>query len=229
VAGTLGLVTLWIRSAVAESEIFQHQKPHQRTNLFATLIGQHRRAAIRVIGIAMAGNLLSYLWLVHYPTFVHVETGMPLRTALLANIIAVGVTLPLIPFFGSLSDRVGRRPILLGFALGSALFAWPSFALVTNDFLSVLLLQTIAMVLLSGFAATCATAMAEQFPAEVRTTGVGFPYALSVTMFGGTAPYISTALTSWGYGQHAWIYVVMVCLISATVYATMPETKGKGL
>ena len=229
IAGTLGLVALWIRSAVAESEIFQHQKPQQRANPFAILVGRHRRAALRVIGIAMAGNLLNYLWLVHYPTYVHVETGMPLRQALLVNVIAIAVSLALIPFLGALSDRIGRRPILLAFALGSAMFAWPSFALVTNDFGSALLLQTTAMVLLSGFAATCATVMAEQFPAEVRTTGVGFPYALSVTLFGGTAPYISTALTSWGYGQYAWIYVAAVCLTSAFVYATMPETRGKAL
>jgi MHS family alpha-ketoglutarate permease-like MFS transporter len=225
----LGLVALWIRSAVAESEIFQHHKPQQRVNPFRILVGRHRRAALRVIGIAMAGNLLNYLWLVHYPTYVHVETGMPLRQALLVNVIAIGVSLLLIPSLGALSDRIGRRPILLAFALGSAIFAWPSFALVTNDFGSALLLQTIAMVLLSGFAATCATVMAEQFPAEVRTTGVGFAYALSVTIFGGTAPYISTALASWGYGQYAWVYVVAVCLTSAFVYATMPETKGKAL
>jgi MFS transporter, MHS family, alpha-ketoglutarate permease len=229
IAGALGLVALWIRSAVAESEIFQHQEPHRRANPFVILIGQHRRAALRVIGIAMAGNLLSYLWLVHYPTYVHVETGMPLRDALLANVIAISVSLVLIPIFGALSDRIGRRPILLAFALGSAIFAWPSFALVTNDFGLIVLLQTIAMVLLSGFAATCATVMAEQFPVEVRTTGVGFPYALSVTMFGGTAPYISTALTSWGYGQFTWIYVVVICVTSAFVYATMPETSGKSL
>jgi MHS family alpha-ketoglutarate permease-like MFS transporter len=177
----------------------------------------------------LRGNLLNYLWLVHYPTYIHVETGMPLRQALLASVTAIGVSLLLIPFLGALSDRIGRRPILLAFALGSAIFACPSFALVTNDFGAALLLQTIAMVLLSGFAATCATVMAEQFPAEVRTTGVGFPYALSVTLFGGTVPYVSTALTSWGFGQYTWIYVVAVCLTSAFVYATMPETRGKAL
>lgn len=229
IAGMLGLVALWIRSAVDESEIFRRQKPQSRAHPFAVLIGRHRRAALRVIGIAMAGNLLNYLWLVYYPTYVHIETGMPLRQALLANMIAIGGSLALIPFLGALSDRIGRRPILLAFALGSAVFAWPSFALVTNDFGSILLLQAIAVLLLSGFAATCATVMAEQFPAEVRTTGVGFPFALSVTLFGGTAPYVSTAMTSWGYGQYTWIYVVVVCLTSASVYATMPETSGKAL
>ncbi|MEH2474289.1 MHS family alpha-ketoglutarate permease-like MFS transporter [Nitrobacteraceae bacterium AZCC 2299] len=230
-AGAMGLVVLWIRSAVAESEIFMHRAATQGRNVnpFRTLLGKHRGATFRVIGIAMAGNLLNYLWLVHYPTFIHVQTGMPLQYALLASIIAIGVSLLIIPSLGKLADRIGRKPVLLGFALGSAMFAWPSFALVANDFGRILLLNVIAMSLLSGFAATCATVMAEQFPAEVRATGVGFPFALSVTIFGGTAPYISTALASWGYGTYTWIYVAAVCLTSAAVYATMPETKGKEL
>jgi MFS transporter, MHS family, alpha-ketoglutarate permease len=231
VAGGMGLVTLWIRSAVGETEIFKHRRrrPDAGLNPFRSLLGEHRGAALRVIGIAMAGNLLNYLWLVHYPTYVHTTTGMPLRPALLASMIAITVSLLIIPFVGILADRVGRKPVLLTFALGSMLFAWPSLALVENDFGRILLLQTIAMVLLSGFAATCATVMAEQFPAEVRATGVGFPYAISVTLFGGTAPYVVTALGSWNYGNYTWVYIAAVCAVGAVVYARMPETKGVDL
>jgi MHS family alpha-ketoglutarate permease-like MFS transporter len=229
VAGAMGLVALWIRSAVGETEIFKHrarQSGQQHTNPFRSLLGQHRGAALRVIGIAMAGNLLNYLWLVHYPTYVHTTTGMSLRSALLASMIAITVSLLIIPFVGILADRIGRKPVLLAFALGSMLFAWPSLALVENHFGRILVLQTIAMVLLSGFAATCATVMAEQFPAEVRATGVGFPYAVSVTLFGGTAPYVVTALGSWGYANYTWAYITVVCAVGAIVYARMPETKG---
>jgi MHS family alpha-ketoglutarate permease-like MFS transporter len=228
VAGTMGLVTLWIRSAVSETEIFKEHVPgsDRHENAFRSLLGQHRGAAVRVVGIAMAGNLLNYLWLVHYPTYVHATTDMPLRSALLASMIAITVSLLAVPFVGIIADRIGRKPVLLTFGLGSMVFAWPSLALVENDFTRILLLQTIAMVLLSGFAATCATVMAEQFPVEVRATGVGFPYAVSVTLFGGTAPYIVTALGSWGYGSYTWVYVAAVCAVSAIVYARMPETKG---
>jgi MFS transporter, MHS family, alpha-ketoglutarate permease len=228
VAGAMGLVALWIRSTVDETEIFKHHARQfdQHTNPFRSLLGQHRSAALRVIGIAMAGNLLNYLWLVHYPTYVHTTTGMPLRSALLASMIAITVSLLAIPFVGILADRIGRKPVLLAFAIGSMLFAWPSLALVENNFERILVLQTIAMLLLSGFAATCATVMAEQFPAEVRATGVGFPYAVSVTLFGGTAPYVVTALGSWSYGNYTWVYVAAVCAVGAIVYARMPETKG---
>jgi MFS transporter, MHS family, alpha-ketoglutarate permease len=100
---------------------------------------------------------------------------------------------------------------------------------VENDFGRIVLLQTIAMVLLSGFAATCAAVMAEQFPAEVRATGVGFPYAVSVTLFGGTAPYVVTTLGNWSYGNCTWVYIAAVCAVGAIVYARMPETKGIAL
>jgi MFS transporter, MHS family, alpha-ketoglutarate permease len=228
VAGTMGLVTLWIRSNVSETEIFKNHvpRPDQRDNAFRSLLCQHRGAAIRVVGIAMTGNLLNYLWLVHYPTYVHATTDMSLRSALSASMIAITVSLFAIPFVGMIADRIGRKPVLLAFGLGSMAFAWPSLALVENDFARILLLQTTAMVLLSGFAATCAAVMAEQFPVEVRATGVGFPYAVSVTLFGGTAPYIVTALGSWGYGSYTWIYVAAVCAVGAIVYARIPETKG---
>jgi MHS family alpha-ketoglutarate permease-like MFS transporter len=227
----MGLVTLWIRRAVGETEIFKHlaKQSDQRTSPFRSLLGKHRGAALRVIGIAMAGNLLNYLWLVHYPTYDHTTTGMPLRSALLASMIAITVSLLVIPFVGILADRIGRKPVLLAFALGSMLFAWPSLALVENDFGRIVLLQTIAMVLLSGFAATCAAVMAEQFPAEVRATGVGFPYAVSVTLFGGTAPYVVTTLGNWSYGNYTWVYIAAVCAVGAIVYARMPETKGIAL
>jgi MHS family alpha-ketoglutarate permease-like MFS transporter len=85
------------------------------------------------------------------------------------------------------------------------------------------------MLLSSGFAATCATVMAEQFPAHVRATGVALPYAVSAALFGGTLPTIVTAMNSAGLSQYLWIYVAVVCAASCIVYARMPETRGKTL
>ena len=69
--------------------------------------------------------------------------------------------------------------------------------------------------------------MAEQFPAEVRSTGVALPYAVSATLFGGTLPYILTSMSNAGLSQFIWIYVAAVCIVGFSVYAAMPETKGK--
>jgi MHS family alpha-ketoglutarate permease-like MFS transporter len=85
------------------------------------------------------------------------------------------------------------------------------------------------MALVTGFSATCAAVMAEQFPAKVRVTGVALPYAISVTLFGGTAPSIMTAMTNAGHSGLIWVYVAGISLVGFVVYATMPETKGKEL
>jgi MHS family alpha-ketoglutarate permease-like MFS transporter len=139
------------------------------------------------------------------------------------------VSLVLIPLVGMLADRIGRKPVLMMFAGGSALFAYPGLNLLSNDFWTDTLLVTIGMALVTGFSATCAAVMAEQFPAKVRVTGVALPYAISVTLFGGTAPYIMTAMTNAGHSGLIWVYVAGISLVGFVVYATMPETKGKEL
>ncbi|MGF6779221.1 MFS transporter [Paraburkholderia sp. GAS334] len=228
IAGLMGLVALWLRLSVSETEVFTKKVlGHQRRHPFLVVVREHRRAALRVVGIAMAGNLSIYLWMVLFPTFVHLRTGLPLRQGFIASVISIVASLVAIPLLGTLSDRIGRRPILLAFAGGSALFAWPSLHFLSNDFWTATIIVTIGMLLSSGFTATCATVMAEQFPAEVRSTGVALPYAISTTLFGGTLPYIMTSMSNAGLSQFIWIYVAVVCIVGFFVYAAMPETKGK--
>ncbi|MFM0221299.1 MFS transporter [Paraburkholderia dipogonis] len=231
IAGLMGFVALWVRLSVSETEAFKKTAVSQqnRRHPFFVLLGEHRRAALRVIGIAMAGNLSVYLWLVLFPTFAHMRTGLPLRDGFSASVISIVVSLFAIPFFGKLSDRIGRRPVLLVFAGGSAVFAWPSLHYLANDFLTDTVIVTIGMLLSSGFTATCAAVMAEQFPAEIRATGVALPYAISATLFGGTLPYIVTAMSNAGFSDYIWVYIAVVCAGGFCVYAVMPETKGRVL
>ncbi|MEX3934920.1 MFS transporter [Paraburkholderia phymatum] len=231
IAGMLGFVALWVRLAVAETDAFKRttQAHRRERNPILVIVGEHRRAALRVIGIAMAGNLCNYLWLVLFPTLAHLRTGLPLHEAFSASVISIVVSLVAIPFIGMLSDRIGRKPVLLAFAGGSALFAWPALHFLTHDFWSATVIATIGMLLSSGFAATCASVMAEQFPVQVRATGVALPYAVSAALFGGTLPYIVTAMSNSRLSQYLWVYVAVVCAIGFVVYARMPETRGKTL
>lgn len=136
---------------------------------------------------------------------------MSIRKTLLAGVIAVSVSLLLMPF-----------------AAASILWAWPSFGLLYQgiSLAKVALLQTISMVIMTGFGAASAVTMAEKFPTEVRVTGITLPYALSVTLFGGTSPYIMTPMSGAGYGHLFWIYLAAVSLVSLLVYVRIVGDEG---
>ncbi|MQA10540.1 MAG: MFS transporter [Pseudonocardiaceae bacterium] len=231
IGGLLGFVGLWLRLSVHETEVFQDLTRHgrQRRNPLGSMLRDHPKAALRVVGITIAGTLIYYVWITYMPTFAHVTTGIPLNQALLANTLAMVVFLVLLPFGGLLSDRIGRKPTMTAFAVGFLVFAWPAFHFMAANFWGLLLIELIGVVLIVGYSANCAVIMAEQFPAEVRTTGIGLPYALAVAIFGGTAPYITTWLNTNDLGNLTWMYVAAAALIGAIVYLTMPETKGTEL
>jgi MHS family alpha-ketoglutarate permease-like MFS transporter len=235
VCALLGVVGLWLRSSVEETDSFVKSQARSeasgvtRRNSVFTMFVKHPKETLRVFGITIAGTLLYYMWVSYMPTYAAVATGIPLNQALLANFLAVGLFLVLLPFAGLLSDKIGRKPTMTAFAGGFLLFSWPAFALLNGNFWMLLLIEAIGIILLLGYSANCAVIMAEQFPAEVRATGIGLPYALAVAVFGGTAPYLTTWMNTNGYGGLVWLYCAAAAAIGVVVYLTMPETKGKAL
>lgn len=233
VGGLLGLVGLWLRRAVEETDAFEQVRSREgereRRHPLVAMLRDHPGAALRVVGVTIAGTLIYYVWVTYMPTYARLATGIPLKTALLANTLAMVVFLVLLPFGGLLSDRIGRKPTMTAFAVGFMLLAWPAFHFLAASFWSVFAIELAGLVLLVGYSANCAAIMAEQFPAEVRTTGIGLPYALAVALFGGTAPYITTWMNSHHLGNMVWLYVAAGALVGVLVYATMPETRHREL
>lgn len=229
VAGLLGLVGLWLRRSVHETEAFATIAARPRRHPLVAMVRDHPGAALRVIGITIAGTLIYYVWVSYMPDYAHLATGIPLQRALLANTLAIVIFLVLLPFGGLLSDRIGRKPTMTAFAAGFVIFAWPAFHFLSDNFWTLFAIEVIGLALIVGYSANCAVVMAEQFPAAVRTTGIGLPYALAVAVFGGTAPYVTTWMNASHLGYLVWLYVAIAGLIGVAVYVTMPETKNKEL
>jgi len=227
--GLLGLIGLWLRVSVEDTQSFTETRSsgRSRSNPLTAMFREHPGAALRVVGITIAGTLTYYIWITYLPTYANLTTGIPLDKALLSQTLCLVVFIALLPFVGKLSDRIGRKPTMAGFAGGFVVLAWPLLHLLSNSFLSLFLVQLTGMLLILGYSANCAVIMAEQFPPEVRATGIALPYALAVALFGGTAPYFTTWLNEAGHRDLLWMYVSAAALISLIVYLTMPETRDK--
>ena len=132
----------------------------------------------------------------YMPTFATTQLHLPLSQALVAQSIGLGCLASLVPLFGALSDRIGRKPILLAALLPYLGLAYPLFAWVhaSPSFTNLLIMQCVLCSLLGAFFGPFATVLAEQFPAHVRSTATGIVANVAATVFGGFAPFYVTWL-----------------------------------
>ncbi|MYT73516.1 MULTISPECIES: MFS transporter [unclassified Streptomyces] len=220
----LSLVGFWIRQGAQETRTQRQERP----GLFDAL-RRHPRQSLLICGITAGGTLAYYTWTSYLPTYAELNTDIDKSQALLAGTISLAFFALLQPVGGMLSDRFGRKPLLLFFGLGFALLSVPLLHTLTGSFGSLLLTQCAGMVLLTGFTSISAAVNAEVFPARVRAAGIGFPYSLTVALFGGTAPYMGTWFKEIGHsGLFPW-YVAVLCLVSSAVYLRLPETAHREL
>ena len=223
----LSLVGFWIRQGAQETRSAEQQRA-PRPGLFEAL-RRHPRQSLLICGITAGGTLAYYTWTSYLPTYAELNAGVAKSDALLAGTLSLAFFALLQPLGGMLSDRFGRRPLLLFFGVGFALLSVPLLHLLHGSFAVLLLVQCAGMVLLTGFTSISAAVNAELFPPRVRAAGIGFPYSLTVALFGGTAPYVGTLFKDLGHsGLFPW-YVAVLCLLSSLVYLRLPETAHKRL
>lgn len=130
-----------------------------------------------------------------------------------------------------LSDRIGRRPVLLGSGLGLLVLAYPSFLLITSGVFGLIVCGLVLFGLLAGaYAAVINAALAELFPTRVRVSGHGITYNLSVALFGGSAPYLLTWLGGvTGSTMVGAFYVIVLAVVSLPAVLALRETAGRPL
>lgn len=221
------LVGVWIRAGARETRS-EAQQAAPRPGLFDAL-RRHPKESLLIVGITAGGTLAYYTWTTYLPTYAQTTAHTAPGDALTAGTLSLVFFLLLQPVGGLISDRVGRKPLLLAFGIGFAALCVPLLHGLNGSFLSLLLVQCAGMVLLTGYTSIAAAVNAEVFPARVRAAGIGFPYSLAVALFGGTAPYVGTLLAQWQLPQGFPWYVAGLCLLSTLVYARLPEGAKKEL
>ncbi len=230
IGAACALFGLYLRRGLVESAEFKAVQKLPRGNPFTELL-KHPRAVLLVFGLTMGGTTAFYTYTTYMPTFLVNTVKLTRDQATQISFITLLIYACLQPVFGALSDRIGRRPVLSFFAIGGTLGTVPMLTLLsqTHDYLTALLLTLSALIVVSGYTAINAVVKAELFPANVRALGVGFPYAVAVSIFGGTAPYIALSFKDAGLESGFYWYVTALIAISGVVYARMRETKVASL
>ena len=222
---------LYLRRGLVESaEFTKASKVAIRPNPFRELL-KHPRSVALVFGLTMGGTTAFYTYTTYMPAFLVNTVKLSRDQATQISFITLLIFACLQPLAGAISDRIGRRPVLMFFGICGTLGTVPLLTLLsgTRDYTTALLLSLAALVVVTGYTSINAVVKAELFPANVRALGVGFPYALAASMFGGTAPLIALSFKDAGHESWFYWYVTILIGISCVVYASMRDTKHTSL
>lgn len=189
------------------------------------------RQILRVAGINVVNAVGFYMIFVYMVTWLVGRVKEPRSDALDINTVSMAALLVLIPFFGWLSDRTGRRPPMLIGTAGLALFAYPLMQLMHHpDPLAIQLGQLGFVVLLAAYFGALPAAMTEMFPHRVRVSAISVSYNVTLGILGGTTPLIATWLIARSHDDLSIAYYLIGCaLVSFAVLLTMRETAGRPL
>lgn len=227
----LALVALWMRRGMIESEVFAQSESEKTLPAEAVAIDRRRvtRAIILVVLMTSGITAAHYTWSSYASTLAITERGMDPQSAYWATVGAQLIALVSLPFWGALSDRVGRRPMLIGFGLLMAVLQFPLMGMITSAGWTLFAASSIALLIVAIAGALLSAVLSEAFPTKVRTQGIGFAYSVSVAVFGGTAPYLNGLFNSL---ELSWLsngWVILLCCATIIAVALLPETKGKDL
>ncbi|GAA4988720.1 MHS family alpha-ketoglutarate permease-like MFS transporter [Nonomuraea thailandensis] len=232
VGAAAAAVVFYLRRNLLETEAYdeeERESAQSRGTIKALLA--HKKEALLVIALTMGGTVAYYTYTTYLTKYLSNSAGLPKETATLVSFCALFIFMCLQPLAGGLSDRIGRRPLLITFGIGSMLGTVPLMTALggVQGFGGGLVLSLIGLVIVTGYTSINAVVKAELFPTNVRALGVALPYAIANALFGGTAEYVALWFKDSGIESGFFWYVSGCAAVSLIVYLTMRETRDVAL
>jgi MHS family proline/betaine transporter-like MFS transporter len=224
----LGPIGYYLRKKVAETPAFERTvetNKVERSPLGAAM-REYGGRMLQAFGLSIVGCIANFIFVIYLTSYAIRVMGLAPSTAFTCAVASGLVVVVLTPFVGALSDRIGRRPLILACALLNLVFDYPLFVLAISGgtFTSLLIALMCNAVFQALYTGTIPSILAEMFPTRVRYTGLSVSYGFAVVLFGGFAPFISTLLVDYTGNPYAPAFYVMGGgLLSAIAILSMKE------
>jgi MHS family proline/betaine transporter-like MFS transporter len=233
IAGVLGAVGLYIRLRLGDTPEFEalRDEGEVASSPLKEAVTTSWRPILQIGGLVVIHNVGFYIVFTFLPSYFTKTLGFTKTDAFVSITVASLVALILIPPLGALSDRIGRKPLLIVGSLAFAVFAYPLFLMLNAGSLAVAIAAHAGLAAIeSVFVCASLAAGAELFATRVRSSGYSIGYNVSVALFGGTAPYVATWLVArTGNDLAPAYYVIVAALVTLITVLTMRETARRPL
>jgi MHS family proline/betaine transporter-like MFS transporter len=235
IAGPLGLIGWYLRSRLEDTPVFREAEEKGETEDSAgmalkDLLTKFWRPMLAMGGLVVALNVVNYTLLAYMPTYLQDTIDMDADATLTVVLIGQLVMMALIPFFGKLSDKVGRKPLWWTSLIGLFILAIPLYTLMAMNFWLAMLGFAILGLLYIPQLATISATFPSLFPTHVRYAGFAITYNTSTALFGGTAPAVNEAIIgATGISLVPAMYMMAACVVGMVAMLGVPETAGVSL
>ncbi|WP_280462252.1 MFS transporter [Nocardia carnea] len=234
IGGVAAVVVFWLRRSMDESLSAEQLEAVARgedseSGSLRELVGNHWRPLLLCFLVTMGGTLAFYVYSVNAPAMIKTAFGDRGMTATWINLTGLIFLMLLQPVGGMISDKVGRKPVLMFFGVGGVAYTWflITYLQDATSIAATLLVTGIGYIILTGYTSINAIVKAELFPSHIRALGVGVGYALANSAFGGTAPMIYQAAKNGGQVTLFIVYATVVVFASLLVYLFALKNKSE--
>ena len=228
IGALLAVIALIMRRNLQETEAFEAARSVAKRTSSIRALMKYPREVLLVVGLTAGGTAAFYTYTTYMQKFLKLSVGLTDDQTTLVTLSALIFGMILQPIYGAISDHIGRKWLLIAFGVCGVLFTIPLLTTlqdVKGPFAAFLLIAA-AWMIVSGYTSINAVVKAELFPTKIRAIGVGLPYAVTVSIFGGTTDSVALGFKSLGHEDWFYYYLTGMIGISLLVYLFMRDTKA---